>query len=167
MLTSFIGTHHVTHCPAIMSGERAYTFMRELPTPSCVNLAVWSDHKKMQVYFKETPEHEAAAQHHSAGLYRLLGNSVFSTTSVYPYLIYTYVNVWLRVYLSLYPFRSYQMEDGRVFWSNHKFVLFCDLDGFAWWIGPELDGELVLYSCAGSGDTLTPPSSGTQLLMFR
>jgi hypothetical protein len=58
-------------------------------------------------------------------------------------------------------------QDGRIFWSNQKFVLFCDLDGMAWWIAPELDSELVLYQCAGSGDTLSPPSSGKQLLVFR
>ena len=74
-----------------MSGERTYTWMNEFPTPDCVNRAVWADYEKMQVFFRETPTHEAAAQHHAAGLYRLLGTNVLSTLSVHPYFVYTYV----------------------------------------------------------------------------
>ena len=92
----FAGTQRITYCPAIMSieSERVYTWMREFPTPACVDRAVWSDRDKMQVCFRETPGHEQAAQRHSAGLYRSLGTDVFSTASVRPYLfIHMYIAV--------------------------------------------------------------------------
>jgi hypothetical protein len=56
--------------PPALVGDSEIVWINEFAVPRCIDFAVWADFEKMQVFFKEAPEHEMAAQFHTAGLYR-------------------------------------------------------------------------------------------------
>ena len=62
--------------------------------------------------------------------------------------------------------RPYSLHDGRTFWYNGHFVLYNQLDRTdRWWIGPDVDHDLVLYAATHTRGSQDPPPEGVVRLI--
>jgi hypothetical protein len=138
------------HCLSQMAWE---CFADDLPLPSCVEIATWTDGDvQCNSLYDDGEELEGAivaivGRHRRALFFVCLcfNACVLSSIAAHSLSKAGSCSVNFVCKLDQIVVRAFVLDDGRRFWSNNKLVIYRQQHSTYWWIGPELDGDYVAF----------------------